>query len=56
MSLAERRTLLQRWMVSDAAMERDVFVAFKALCTVGFYEQSVVVERIEPPRPGASLP
>jgi hypothetical protein len=38
--------VLRQWMSSDNALARDVFMAFKGLCTMAFYEQPLVCERL----------
>ncbi len=39
-------SVLQAWMRSSHALSRDVFMAFKGFCTLAFYEQPEVRERI----------
>jgi hypothetical protein len=39
-------SVLEDWMRSSRALCRDVFTAFKGFCTLAFYEQAEVRERI----------
>jgi len=43
---AGQNSVLEDWMRSSHALCRDVFMAFKGFCTLAFYEQSQVRERI----------
>ena len=42
----EQSQVLEGWMRSPRTLPRDVFIAFKSFCTLAFYEQPEVCDRI----------